>query len=128
MIWIIVAFAFVGVIVAIAASLWEVWRDRKREEYYNSLLEDHDGWSEPMPIQPAVGEFAYPGWTVLKWYEQADGLDDPVYIALHQVVGIYPSDVGTEDETLAVHLPNGSHVFTSHPDTIRRFWDAMEII
>jgi hypothetical protein len=118
MIWIIVAIAVIVVIFAVAWAV-EWWQDRQRENEYEYKY---------FPIQPEVGEFAYPGWTALKWYEQRDGTDLPVFIALHQVVGIYPSDVGSEDESLTVHLANGSHVYTNHQDTIERFWNTMEIV
>lgn len=64
---------------------------------------------------------------LLKWFED-DKDTEPVYIPLHQVCGVFPQDVGTEDESLTVHLPNNTHVYTNHRDTIRRFWEYVEIV
>lgn len=77
---------------------------------------------EPPILIPAPDERA-----LLKWYEDDDDTS-PVYVPLAAVCGVNTGDVGSEDEWLTVHLPNGTHVNTNHRDTIRRFWAMFTIV
>lgn len=65
---------------------------------------------------------------VIRWYEQDDGSDDPVYVPLDAVCGVYANDREGPNETLTLRLKDGSHVYTEHRPTISTFWNMTEVL